>query len=759
MRRSLRVCAAIVAATGCGEVSGLNQAVPPSTPAAVATVTVLPSVMTLTSGYVYASAVVRDSAGYILVGRAITWSSGDTTIATVSSDGTVIARGAGQSTITAKSEGVSATVQVVVPQPAPPASVRVVPDTVSVEVGQKWSLTAQLLDAEGRFTTTSSTVVWTSSDTTIATVFPNGLVSAVGAGTTTVNATLAGKTGRATVRVYHVLPVGSVALAPDTATTTTGGTQYFTVVVNDTAGHRVLSRPVTWSTSNAALAVVSNQSIYDGSVAALAPGVVTVIASSGGKQGTATLRINTPPQVASLSLTPASTSVMVGRTISLKLLAQDANGAEIFPATTWTSSDSAKASVRFNQVTALAAGTATISASAGGKTAQAVITVTPYSALPLTSAATGRDLSCGIGADKAAYCWGLNFFGARGDGGIVDTVPLPVPARASGNVSFASITAADYHVCGMSTTNTAYCWGSNVRGQLGVGSTSPTCVRYGSSNPCSAVPVLVSGGLSFLKISAGGSTTCAISTSSAALCWGDNSSGQLGSATTGASSTPVPVGGGPLFKDIAVGKSHACGLTTSGSAYCWGSNSAGQLGAPTRDTCTDGIGRVTGCSAVPLRVNRNITFRSISAGGDHTCAISDAEQVFCWGSNASGELGVGSTTMSDVPLQAGAGFRMVTAGEKHTCGLAPAGRAMCWGSNASAQLGNTPLFPNMAPQDQSRPVEVFGGMVFDGISAGVTHTCGMSASVAYCWGNNSQGQLGTGDQTTHGAPKLAVSTP
>lgn len=751
-RRVAYLGVALLIVSGCRSDGALGVVEGITRPAAVATVTIAPSTVSL-SGFGNLSAVVRDSAGFVLVGRTVVWTSADTLIASVSDAGAIVARFPGQTTITATSEGVKGSAQVVVPAPASVASVVVIPDTVSVEVGQGWQLNVRTLDSAGGFT--AQPVVWSSSDSARAVVSANGVVSALSAGTVTITASSGGKSGRATVRVFPTLPVGTITLLPDTITAQVGGWAVFTPIITDVQGNRV-RRTVSWSTSNASVAQALAQSQFDVAVSALSPGTAFIIASSGGRTGTATLRVVLPPAVAQLAVSPVAVSVPVGRTIVFTATAQDGSGATIYPPTTWRSSDTTRAIVGlYGSVTTLAAGTVNIIVTAGGRTAQATITVTPFTPQPLVTVAAGYNDTCGIADTGAALCWGQDFFGGRGDGGNADTLARPVPGRVSGSGTFTEITAGDFHACAVGASRAAVCWGSNTRGQLGTGAPLPTCVRYGGSYPCSNVPVQVASGLAVRKIAAGGSTTCAVTSGNAAYCWGDNTSGQLGNGGTTTSDAPVAVATTTALSAVAVGRSHACALTTAGKAYCWGSNSAGQTGAPTRTTCPDGAGRIAGCSMTPQPVDRGLTFTSITAGGGHSCGLTADGSAWCWGSNASGELGNGTQALSGVPAAVSGGLRFsaISAGENHTCGITSGG-TYCWGANSAEQLG-----AGLKTQLTMQPVPVLGGFAFETISAGATHSCGVAARLAYCWGSNGLGQLGTGDSKSSPVPRIAVTSP
>src|SRR5436309_2657225 len=194
-------------------------------------------------------------------------------------------------------------------------------------------------------------------------------------------------------------------------------------------------------------------------------------------------------------------------------------------------------------------------------------------------------------------------------------------------------------------------------------------------------------------IGAGFLHTCGLASTGAASCWGDNSKGQVGSDPIGSLILiPVAVSGGRTFSALAAGWTHNCGLTSAGAAYCWGYNAYGQLGnGSTTNTLT------------PVAVSGGLSFSAIATGGGHTCGLTNAGAAYCWGYNAYGELGNGSTTNSLTPVAASGGlsFSSITTGDGHTCGITAAGAAYCWGYNGYGQLGNS------LGGDSSVPVAVF----------------------------------------------------
>jgi alpha-tubulin suppressor-like RCC1 family protein len=208
----------------------------------------------------------------------------------------------------------------------------------------------------------------------------------------------------------------------------------------------------------------------------------------------------------------------------------------------------------------------------------------------------------------------------------------------------------------------------------------------------------------FASVTAGFRHTCAIQ-GTVAYCWGRNDRGELGVGTNGGSiDTPAQVVGGLQWSAISAGgdtvqqppliprfESHTCALTTNGQAYCWGSNESGQLG----------IGTVGGSSPVPVAVLGGQAFSKISAGARHTCGLTTGGAILCWGHNQDLQLGRGPGTGSDadsgtpqpiaaaVGAPAGLSFTAVSAGTRHSCAIGSDGAAYCWGSNIFGALGNT----------------------------------------------------------------------
>ena len=363
-----------------------------------------------------------------------------------------------------------------------------------------------------------------------------------------------------------------------------------------------------------------------------------------------------------------------------------------------------------------------------GDTESELIPYDVYGRRNFTSLSAGVSHTCGlvnfnmesVKQNGIAFCWGNNRFGQLGNETNTNST---VPSRVSTNLQFSSISARGNHTCGLTTNSEAFCWGNNSDGQLGNG-----------TQKNSSIPVQVSGGLQFLGVTVGGSHTCGLTFVGIAYCWGNNSFGALGNGSNANSTKPVPVSGSLHFSSISAGASHSCGTTKNGSAYCWGSN-LGRLGNGSNSSANKPVK----VSEEGFFLSLGIHFSSISAGGYHSCGLIANRIAYCWGSNDSGQLGIGNNTNTTKPekLQSKLRFTNISAGDVHTCGLTLSGSAYCWGGNRSAQLGSDLFVSSPVPKP------VGENLVFTSISAGKRHTCGLIVDgSAYCWGENELGQLG-----------------
>ncbi len=247
---------------------------------------------------------------------------------------------------------------------------------------------------------------------------------------------------------------------------------------------------------------------------------------------------------------------------------------------------------------------------------------------------------------------------------------------------------------------------------------------------------------SVFTVSTGSDHTCAVTLAGGVRCWGRNSSGQLGDGTKTTRTTAVAVSGlAGGVEAIATGYGHTCALTGAGGVHCWGLNGSGQLGDGTKTNRT-----------TPVTVS-GLTGRVVAVvtGYGHTCALTEAGGVSCWGLNSSGQLGAGSTTIRMTPTWVSGfanGAAGISAGYSHTCAVTTSGGVQCWGDNSHGQLGDG------TTSTRRRPVAVSGLSTGAGaVRGGFAHSCAVKTSGAIrCWGRNSSGQLGDGSTAVRKTP-------
>lgn len=222
----------------------------------------------------------------------------------------------------------------------------------------------------------------------------------------------------------------------------------------------------------------------------------------------------------------------------------------------------------------------------------------------------GGGIMCGLNRDGGLFCWGGNSSGALGLGFTSTEERLPAPPDGGGPWSF--VAPGQQHTCGLDLQRRAWCWGLQP--------------------PITSVSAVgIDGGRTFAMLAAGTQHTCGIeSATSRAMCWGSNSSSQLGvPPVTTSLATPAPVDGGIAFVGLTAGNGFTCGITDGGSAYCWGLNTSGQLG----------IGSATAANfSYPRFVSTARKFTAITSGSAFACGLDDAQRVWCWGSNVNGAL-------------------------------------------------------------------------------------------------------------------------
>jgi alpha-tubulin suppressor-like RCC1 family protein len=446
-------------------------------------------------------------------------------------------------------------------------------------------------------------------------------------------------------------------------------------------------------------------------------GAVLLLATACGDDGAGP---DTPPgPPAAVEISPQSAAVPIDTTLALTATVTDSTGRVIPDAKVrWSSRDPAIATVdSTGLVRGVTFGAVSISATVAGKVGGAIANVV----LRWRTISAGGSYTCGVTVTGVAYCWGNNAAGQLGIAG-ADFIEHPKPVLVSTTLKFRAIAASPTlsgHTCAITGTGALYCWGANGHGELGTGD------AVSAFGPRAAKTTQ-----SFTSVSVGDAHSCALSSQGKAYCWGDNSAGQLGAAA-GDTLTVKPVDGAFVFTAVSAGPDFTCALTLASAVYCWGGNASGQLGL---GTAGSGV-------AKPTRAVPTLLLAAIASGrGAFTCGAAASAGAYCWGANASGQLGrgfasarePGAATLSGAPP-----LVSVVAGLLHACGLAADGGAWCWGGAGFLGSGSG--------SGSNAPMRVLQPEPFALLSAGTNHTCALTASgTAYCWGRNDLGQLGTG---------------
>jgi alpha-tubulin suppressor-like RCC1 family protein len=356
--------------------------------------------------------------------------------------------------------------------------------------------------------------------------------------------------------------------------------------------------------------------------------------------------------------------------------------------------------------------------------------------------------TCAVRSDGTLWCWGRNEGGQVGDGPTCSPYPCGKPSPVQVTALGTSVVETA-NVCARKSDGTLWCWGTNNLGQIGDGT---TIAKF--------LPVQVTTlGATVVEVALGvDGGVCARKSDGTLWCWSQNDSGQAGDGTT---ITPVlspkqVVALGTTVVQVAVGGRHTCARKSDGTLWCWGQNSNGQLGD----------GTTTDTRLAPVQVAAlGTSVVGVHAGFFHTCARKADSTLWCWGNNANGQLGDGTSSGQSGcgpghdsvcrpdPLQVTAlgtnVVDVVTGGSfysslfGHTCARQGDGTLWCWGSNAYGQLGDGTTAPKSSPVQ----VTVLGSNVV-GLAAGAVHTCATKTNgTLWCWGQNIYGDVGDGTQS------------
>ena len=283
--------------------------------------------------------------------------------------------------------------------------------------------------------------------------------------------------------------------------------------------------------------------------------------------------------------------------------------------------------------------------------------------------------SCALLASDSIDCWGVGDYGQLGDGSGGTTL---LPSTVSGITNAAALAPGVYYSpCALLSSGGVDCWGLNADGQLGDGTTTGPQTCPGLNLACSTTPVGVSGITNAIAVADGYDSACALLSGGNVACWGDNVYGELGDGTTVSSATPVSVSGISTAIAIAAGSGFACALLSGGTVDCWGNgsplpSSVGGINKATALAVGSGVAcavlanggidcwgdnengqygnGTTTASVTPVAVSGIADARAVAIGVFASCALLSTGDIDCWGDNHNAQLGNGTTINSTTPV-------------------------------------------------------------------------------------------------------------
>ena len=369
----------------------------------------------------------------------------------------------------------------------------------------------------------------------------------------------------------------------------------------------------------------------------------------------------------------------------------------------------------------------------------------------IVQVASGLVSVCALRAEGTVLCWGSNGKGQLGDG---TTTAHATPALVPGLSDVVEIVSSHEYVCARRKSGTVACWGDNAHGQLGDGTTENR-----------ASPVDVKGITQATQIAVGLDHTCAVSTLAGAVsCWGHNNVGQVGAISLGENvTTPTAIVGSLLAAEVRASVLYTCARVAPGDLMCWGANSGNVFLADAPSTV-----EIFGPTKIPGVSN----VASLALGDDHACVVEVDGTVLCWGANASGALGLGTDDKDlhqPTPVPAIKGAKKLTS-SLSSIGIASGGApscaldgtsVYCWGPNAEGQLGDGTTTVHTSPTkvvglDDAVDVSLGHGALFDADKWGTFACAVKSGGGVACWGSP---VFGAGDGKTPILSPVTIAFP
>jgi PGF-pre-PGF domain-containing protein len=308
----------------------------------------------------------------------------------------------------------------------------------------------------------------------------------------------------------------------------------------------------------------------------------------------------------------------------------------------------------------------------------------------------------------------------------VDEFTISLWVKKGEGTNFKDYFMGAYFTCGLLENGSAMCWGDNTYGQIGNGDVGTNVYFPSLVETDFVIEEFAQTSPSHVR------TICGLLENGSAVCWGDNEFGELGNGTLGGYAVyPQLVSGNHSFSQLAMGETHVCGLLENGTALCWGENLQGELG----------LGNYTQFS-YPVFVNTSFNFTQITGGDHNTCGLLENGSALCWGRNDHGQLGDNTTTQRNLPVfvKGGYEFSYLYNANDFVCGILTNGSAVCWGTDLFSSIGDNLV------GDQHMPSFIYGDYEYQNISCAYTGCCGiLTNGSAVCWGRNREGELGISD--------------
>ena len=362
--------------------------------------------------------------------------------------------------------------------------------------------------------------------------------------------------------------------------------------------------------------------------------------------------------------------------------------------------------------------------------------------------AIGYQHACALRGGRM-WCWGDNEFGQLGTGDANLGDDRDQPTRVDGREEWVKAAAGLRHTCALDCWGAIWCWGGNDRGQLGADDGIP--------GADSSVPQQIADARPWIDLFAGRDHTCAIAADETLWCWGGNGAAQLGIGTQGGAADtgrPTQVVMEPPdpaedfgWRQVGAGDDHTCAVKHDETLWCWGANGNGQLGQGGGD-----LDRTR-----PNRVAAGQRWSLVSSGLDASCALDDGQELYCWGRNEEGQLGLGGTGDRDFPeaVMPATRWSELSFGYEHACGVQSDGTLWCWGANRAGELG---IGAGSVGSNMQAPAQVGAATGWRDLGAGQEYTCAIRDGLR-CWGEGSQGRLGNGGSTDLADPSPVIALP